>query len=119
MHKKIARINVWVAWASRSAPASMRGEGLLLSARVSTFSRPFQPLVVRSKSRAAASLRIRHIASAAAGGAGEDDFISKVIRETPSQVEPRFLVGVGSSRSGIRRDLMNLQALELIGSLDG
>ncbi|PKA45740.1 ATP-dependent zinc metalloprotease FtsH [Apostasia shenzhenica] len=77
--------------------------GLLLFPRVCPRSRSYTAfLSVRARSyplllRSNATPRLPYFAVAASGatnsGSGEDDFITRVLRENPSQVEPRFLVG--------------------------
>lgn len=50
-------------------------------------------LLLRLKPLSAAPRRGPYVTAATSIGSGEDDFISKVLKENPTQVEPRFLVG--------------------------
>ncbi|KAI0516063.1 hypothetical protein KFK09_008735 [Dendrobium nobile] len=50
-------------------------------------------LLFRSKLLSASPFRGSCITAATATGGGEDEFISKVLKENPTQVEPRFLFG--------------------------
>ncbi|XP_020581886.1 probable inactive ATP-dependent zinc metalloprotease FTSHI 1, chloroplastic [Phalaenopsis equestris] len=79
----------------------MSAGSFLLSSRVPlpksfppdfTWSQP-NSLLLRSKPLSTAPLRGSYVRAATAAGGGEGDFISKVLKENPTQVEPKFLVG--------------------------
>ncbi|XP_028549310.1 probable inactive ATP-dependent zinc metalloprotease FTSHI 1, chloroplastic [Dendrobium catenatum] len=84
-------------------PASMSEGSLLCSSRIHHFPRSIpasnftrlrsNSLLFRSKLLSAAPLRGSYVTAATATGGGEDEFISKVLKENPTQVEPRFLFG--------------------------